>query len=104
MASPWLCDYEQSFCRRCGEPVVWMTTEKGKAIPLNLGWVRRIGEGDGLGLILYQPSREREGMAVVTAGGYTRAGGYSCHLATCPASDATRPEALRVARTMRVDS
>ena len=81
--SPWLCDYPRSYCRDCGDQIVWMKTEKRRSIPLDLGWVRRISEAEGLGLTLYQPSTFEEGVAIVTAGPYERAGGYSCHIATC---------------------
>ena len=36
-SSPWLCDYPRSFCKRCGEVIVWMVTEKGRSIPLDPG-------------------------------------------------------------------
>lgn len=79
----WLCDYPRAYCTKCGEEIVWMKTKKGKAIPLNLGWVRRVSESAGLGLLLYRPSTEEHGVVVVSAGRYDKAGGYSCHLATC---------------------
>lgn len=81
--SPWICDYPQSYCVRCGSAIVWMMTESGKKIPLNPGWVRRISEAEGLGLTLYMPSQHDIGVAVVSAGPYARTGGYSCHIATC---------------------
>jgi len=83
MPSPWLCDYPKAICRRCGFDVVWLKTEKGKSIPLDPGWVRRKSEREGVGLTLYMPSAETEGLAVVSAGPFENEGGYSCHIATC---------------------
>jgi len=83
--SPWLCDYWEleAYCRNCGARIVWMKTEKGKNIPLDPGWIRRISDGEALGMTLYVASTEEEGVAVVSAGPYERAGGYTCHIATC---------------------
>jgi hypothetical protein len=83
--SPWLCDYPRSYCRDCGDVIVWMKTERGRSIPLNLGWVRRVSRGEALGATLYEPSTEVEGLVLVSAGPFDRAGGYRCHIDTCAA-------------------
>lgn len=65
-----------STCRSCHAPIIWATTQAGKAIPLDA-----VAVPDGNIVIL--PS----GIAVVNAEGGVR---HKSHFATCPQASAHR--------------
>jgi hypothetical protein len=69
---------QRSTCRSCGEPIIWVTTERGKKMPLDA-----------------EPHPERRGQFVFTGPGTVRFGApgtpipvgvetFVSHFSTCP--------------------
>ena len=82
-----------SICAYCGDPVLWITTAKGKKMPVNPGliqyWERKGGKnkvvttgGDVLSADL-MGDRPADGL------------GYTSHFASCPFADMAKGKAKR---------
>ena len=77
-----------SICAYCGDTVLWVTTAKGKKMPVNPGlvdyWAKRGGKSKIVTPRGDVVSGEMMGEGPATGQGYTS------HFATCPMADLAR--------------